>query len=100
MTDSPPLKEKINSRRPKQYSVFSQQELPAFKLILTPGSVIASFLLLGIIFIPIGLTSLVASEKVVEVCIAMILIVFLQTTPIIRLDLYKTLKLTRLAIRN
>ncbi|KAK1571259.1 hypothetical protein Q3G72_014201 [Acer saccharum] len=67
MTDSPPLKEKINSRKPKQYSVFSQQELPAFKLILTPGSVIASFLLLGIIFIPIGLASLVASEKVVEV---------------------------------
>ncbi|KAL5769565.1 hypothetical protein ACOSP7_013719 [Xanthoceras sorbifolium] len=66
MTSSPPLKQINHSRRPKQ-SVFTQQELPACKPILTAGSFIAVFLLLGLIFIPIGIASLVASQKVVEV---------------------------------
>ncbi|KAA8547649.1 hypothetical protein F0562_004078 [Nyssa sinensis] len=54
------------SKKPK-YSRFTQQELPACKPILTPALVITTFILIGIIFIPIGLASLFASEKVVEV---------------------------------
>ncbi|XP_020083659.1 ALA-interacting subunit 3-like [Ananas comosus] len=54
-----------NSKKPK-YSKFTQQELPACKPLLTPGIVISTFALIGIIFIPIGLASLSASEHVVE----------------------------------
>ncbi|XP_021742039.1 ALA-interacting subunit 3-like isoform X2 [Chenopodium quinoa] len=57
---------KKNSKRPK-YSRFTQQELPACKPILTPPWVIAIFVAVGIIFIPIGLVSLSASEHVVEI---------------------------------
>ncbi|KAK1387935.1 ALA-interacting subunit [Heracleum sosnowskyi] len=55
-----------NSKRPK-YSKFTQQELPACKPILTPGWVIASFLLVAVIFVPIGVVSLRASKDVVEI---------------------------------
>ncbi|OMO49354.1 hypothetical protein COLO4_38585 [Corchorus olitorius] len=57
---------KKNSKKPK-YSKFTQQELPACKPILTPGLVITTFTIIGIIFIPIGLVSLSASEHVVEI---------------------------------
>ncbi|XP_059441501.1 ALA-interacting subunit 3 [Corylus avellana] len=53
------------SKRPK-YSKFTQQELPACKPILTPRWVISAFLLVSIIFIPIGVASLFASRDVVE----------------------------------
>ncbi|KAI4317508.1 hypothetical protein L6164_025373 [Bauhinia variegata] len=56
---------KKNSKKP-EYSRFSQQELPAWKPILTPGLVIATFTVIGIVFIPLGLVTLYASEKVVE----------------------------------
>lgn len=55
-----------NSNRPK-YSRFTQQELPACKPILTPKWVISVFLLVGIVFIPIGVVSLLASRNVVEI---------------------------------
>ncbi|XP_074566762.1 ALA-interacting subunit 3-like [Curcuma longa] len=55
-----------NSKRPK-YSRFTQQELPACKPILTPRWVISVFTLIGIIFVPIGLAALAASNKVVEI---------------------------------
>ncbi|XP_062168732.1 ALA-interacting subunit 3-like [Alnus glutinosa] len=55
-----------NSKRPK-YSKFTQQELPACKPILTPRWVISAFLLVSIIFIPIGVASLFASREVVEI---------------------------------
>jgi predicted nucleic acid-binding Zn ribbon protein len=55
-----------NSKRPK-YSKFTQQELPACKPILTPRWVISAFLLVSIIFIPIGVASLFASRDVVEI---------------------------------
>ncbi|XP_065851966.1 ALA-interacting subunit 3 [Euphorbia lathyris] len=55
-----------NSKRPK-YSKFTQQELPACKPILTPGWVISAFLLVSVIFIPIGIVSLFASQDVVEI---------------------------------
>ncbi|XP_070052317.1 ALA-interacting subunit 5-like [Nicotiana tomentosiformis] len=54
------------SRKP-DYSRFTQQELPACKPILTPQWVVTAFIFLGIVFIPIGLASLSASEKVVEI---------------------------------
>lgn len=57
---------KKNSKKPK-YSRFTQQELPACKPILTPGWVITTFIMVGIVFIPIGLASLFASERVVEI---------------------------------
>lgn len=54
------------SKKPK-YSRFTQQELPACKLILTPQWVIVIFISVGLIFIPIGVASLFASERVVEI---------------------------------
>ncbi|KAJ7000302.1 ALA-interacting subunit 1-like isoform X2 [Populus alba x Populus x berolinensis] len=54
------------SNKPK-YSRFSQQELSAWKPILTPGWVISSFIVIGVVFIPIGLASLFASEHLVEI---------------------------------
>ncbi|KAF7831167.1 ALA-interacting subunit 1-like [Senna tora] len=56
---------KKNSKKPK-YSKFSQQELHAWQPILTPGWVILTFTAIGIVFIPLGLASLFASENVVE----------------------------------
>ena len=55
-----------NSKRPK-YSKFTQQELPACKPILTPQWVISVFTLIGIVFVPIGVASLLASHDVVEI---------------------------------
>jgi len=60
---SPPRR---NSKRPK-YSKFTQQELPACKPILTPKWVISAFTLISVIFIPIGVASLLASRDVVEI---------------------------------
>ncbi|KAK1322436.1 ALA-interacting subunit 1 [Acorus calamus] len=54
------------SKKPR-YSRFTQQELPACKPILTPFWVITTFTVIGIIFIPIGLASLFASQRVVEI---------------------------------
>ncbi|XP_047308279.1 ALA-interacting subunit 5-like [Impatiens glandulifera] len=62
--DSSPAKKL--SKKPK-YSRFTQQELPACKPILTPQWVIVIFISVGIIFIPIGVASLFASERVVEI---------------------------------
>ncbi|KAL9262654.1 ALA-interacting subunit 1-like protein [Drosera capensis] len=55
-----------NSKRPK-YSRFTQQELPACKPILTPRWVISAFLLVSVVFIPIGVAALFASRDVVEI---------------------------------
>ncbi|XP_052208156.1 ALA-interacting subunit 3 [Diospyros lotus] len=54
------------SKRPK-YSKFTQQQLPACKPILTPKWVISAFMLVSIVFIPIGVASLFASRDVVEI---------------------------------
>ncbi|KAI4366844.1 hypothetical protein MLD38_022660 [Melastoma candidum] len=54
------------TKKPK-YSRFSQQELPAFKPILTPGWVITAFVTIGVVFVPIGVGSLFASQQVVEI---------------------------------
>uniref|UniRef100_A0A2P2LZU1 ALA-interacting subunit n=1 Tax=Rhizophora mucronata TaxID=61149 RepID=A0A2P2LZU1_RHIMU len=55
-----------NTKRPK-YSRFTQQELPACKPILTPKWVISAFMLVSIVFIPIGVAALFASRDVVEI---------------------------------
>uniref|UniRef100_A0A2P2LZT2 Uncharacterized protein MANES_03G079600 n=1 Tax=Rhizophora mucronata TaxID=61149 RepID=A0A2P2LZT2_RHIMU len=52
-----------NTKRPK-YSRFTQQELPACKPILTPKWVISAFMLVSIVFIPIGVAALFASRDV------------------------------------
>eukprot|EP00253_Pinus_taeda_P000601 PITA_00601 len=54
------------SRRPIFYK-FTQQELPACKPVLTPGWVMAIFILVAAIFIPLGVVSLIASNSVVEI---------------------------------
>ncbi|KAL8159625.1 hypothetical protein V2J09_001162 [Rumex salicifolius] len=54
-----------NSKKPI-YSKFTQQELPAYKPILTPVLTVVLFVILGVIFIPIGYVSLNASDDVVE----------------------------------
>ncbi|KAL9225982.1 hypothetical protein vseg_001844 [Gypsophila vaccaria] len=63
---SDPSAARRNSKRPK-YSRFTQQELPACKPILTPRWVISAFLLVSVVFIPIGVASLFASRDVVEI---------------------------------
>ncbi|CAM8956962.1 unnamed protein product [Rhodiola kirilowii] len=65
-TDASSAANKRNSKRPK-YSKFTQQELPACKPILTPRWVISAFMLVSIVFIPIGVASLFASRDVVEI---------------------------------
>ncbi|MCL7047197.1 hypothetical protein MKW94_025108 [Papaver nudicaule] len=65
-TDGDSSAPRRNSKKPK-YSRFTQQELPACKPILTPGWVIATFIVVGVVFIPIGLASLFASQRVVEI---------------------------------
>lgn len=61
-----PTTPRRNSKRPK-YSKFTQQELPACKPILTPRWVISAFMLVSVVFIPIGVASLFASRDVVEI---------------------------------
>jgi len=46
---------------------FKQQKLPAWQPILTPIPVIVSFLVIGVIFIPVGYVLFLASEQVIEV---------------------------------
>lgn len=46
---------------------FTQQSLPACKPVLTPVWVIATFFIMGVAFIPVGLISLHASQSVVEI---------------------------------
>jgi len=53
------------SRRPA-LTAFKQQQLKAWQPILTPVPVIISFLVIGIVFIPIGAVLLDASHRVVE----------------------------------
>ncbi|EPS67842.1 hypothetical protein M569_06936, partial [Genlisea aurea] len=50
-----------------RYSRFTQQELPACKPILTPALIMATFIVVGVAFIPIGLHHLSASDDVVEI---------------------------------
>jgi hypothetical protein len=57
---------KIKSNKPK-YTKFSQQELAGCKPVMTPTYVMATLMLVGAIFIPIGSISLHAAGGVVEI---------------------------------
>ncbi|XP_074599817.1 cell cycle control protein 50A [Brevipalpus obovatus] len=61
--DTQPLK-----NRPSD-SAFKQQKLPAWQPILTAGTVLPTFLLIGITFVPIGIGLLFSSNKVQELVI-------------------------------
>lgn len=58
--------EQDTSKRPKD-SAFRQQRLPAWQPVFDPKWVIATFLLVGIVFIPIGVAVLVTSNSISEV---------------------------------
>ena len=60
--------EESNSKKPDN-TAFKQQRLPAWQPILTPKSVLPTFLLVTIVFIPIGAVLFVTSNNVVEVSI-------------------------------
>ncbi|XP_070565446.1 cell cycle control protein 50A-like isoform X2 [Ptychodera flava] len=58
--------EQRESRRPKA-TAFKQQRLPAWQPILTAGTVLPTFFIIGIIFIPLGVGLLITSENVNEI---------------------------------
>lgn len=66
-TSAGALPKPLPPRRSRALYRFTQQNLPVCKPILTPGLVIAIFLLTGIIFLPVGLVCLRASESVTEI---------------------------------
>lgn len=53
------------SKKPKD-SAFKQQRLPAWQPILTAGTVLPTFFVIGVAFIPIGIGMLLFSEHVME----------------------------------
>ncbi|KFM66173.1 Cell cycle control protein 50A, partial [Stegodyphus mimosarum] len=55
----------INSKKPSN-SAFKQQKLPAWQPILTAGTVLPTFFIIGLAFIPIGIGLLVSSNQVQE----------------------------------
>ncbi|CAL5086845.1 unnamed protein product [Urochloa decumbens] len=57
----------MKKRNRPQYHPFTQQQLPACKPILAPQTVIPVLLFVGIIFVPMGLGCIAASNRVVEV---------------------------------
>jgi len=54
------------TKRPAN-TAFKQQRLKAWQPILTPKPVILSFLIIGIVFIPIGIGIVISSNEVIEV---------------------------------
>ncbi|KAL5100662.1 hypothetical protein RYX36_004990 [Vicia faba] len=50
-----------------KYYKFMQQQLPSQRPILTPRVIISGYLLISIVFISIGIASLIASREVVEI---------------------------------
>jgi len=55
-----------HSKKPAN-TAFKQQRLKAWQPILTPRPVILSFLIIGLIFIPIGIGIVISSNEVIEV---------------------------------
>ncbi|PSN41029.1 Cell cycle control protein 50A [Blattella germanica] len=56
------------SKRPSD-SAFKQQKLPAWQPILTAGTVLPTFFVIGIAFVPVGIALLYFSDKVEEVVV-------------------------------
>ena len=55
----------LKSKRPSD-SAFKQQRLPAWQPILTAGTVLPTFFVIGIAFIPVGIGLLYFSDQVKE----------------------------------
>ena len=58
--------ESVGKKKPDN-TAFKQQRLPAWQPILTPKSVFPTFIIISLIFIPVGVVLLVASNGVIEV---------------------------------
>ncbi|XP_047150490.1 putative ALA-interacting subunit 4 isoform X1 [Vigna umbellata] len=69
MSDEEDATTSHSSSKKPIYTEFSQQELPEWKPILTPGWVITTLFAVGVIFIPIGLATVFSSESVDEIVI-------------------------------
>jgi len=67
-TSSEVLENTIKSKRPSD-SAFKQQRLPAWQPILTAGTVLPTFFVIGIAFIPVGIGLLYFSDEVKEVTV-------------------------------
>ncbi|KAI9446611.1 transcription regulator [Lactarius indigo] len=63
-----PKKEKGSWKRPAN-TAFKQQRLKAWQPILTPKTVLPTFLIIGILFAPIGALLVIGSSKVTEITI-------------------------------
>ncbi|KAF9906829.1 hypothetical protein EC991_000272 [Linnemannia zychae] len=61
-------KEQVKSRKPSN-TAFKQQRLKAWRPILTPKSVLPAFIIIGILFAPLGGLLLWASDTVAEIVI-------------------------------
>ncbi|GIY73499.1 cell cycle control protein 50A [Caerostris darwini] len=55
----------LNTKKPSN-SAFKQQKLPAWQPILTAGTVLPTFFIIGLAFIPVGIGLLVSSDQVQE----------------------------------
>ncbi|KAF9796568.1 hypothetical protein SFRURICE_011717 [Spodoptera frugiperda] len=64
-TSSETSEQNVKSRRPAE-SAFKQQRLPAWQPILTAGTVLPTFFVIGIAFIPVGIGLLYFSDEVKE----------------------------------
>lgn len=64
-TSSEASDQNVKSRRPAE-SAFKQQRLPAWQPILTAGTVLPTFFVIGIAFIPVGIGLLYFSDEVKE----------------------------------
>lgn len=64
-TSSDTSEQNVKSRRPAE-SAFKQQRLPAWQPILTAGTVLPTFFVIGIAFIPVGIGLLYFSDEVKE----------------------------------
>lgn len=67
-TDAEMPESAIKSKRPSD-SAFKQQRLPAWQPMLTAGTVLPTFFIIGIAFIPVGIALLYFSASVQEVII-------------------------------
>ncbi|CAH0595311.1 unnamed protein product [Chrysodeixis includens] len=65
MATSSDASDNVKSRRPAE-SAFKQQRLPAWQPILTAGTVLPTFFVIGIAFIPVGIGLLYFSDEVKE----------------------------------
>ncbi|CAE8710236.1 unnamed protein product [Polarella glacialis] len=61
-----PLNIKEDVKPKGRWHQFTQQRLRAWQMILSPGKVVALFMIVGVVFVGIGILLLMASEAIVE----------------------------------